>query len=108
VDGRPIRCERTPGAAVVLDGQPHHRKGRSDYLLCLPSETSAQPLLVALIEAKAEDKLPSLGLQQGRGRTSRFLIAPGLLDKSGSSVLVSGIGAFSTAAWSECRAEGEN
>jgi type I restriction enzyme R subunit len=67
-----IRRERTPGATVVLDGQPHARRGRTDYLLCLPAESGNQPLPVALIEAKAEDKLPSLGLQQGRNYQRRF------------------------------------
>jgi type I restriction enzyme R subunit len=36
--------ERTPGGTVTLDGTSHHRKGRTDYLLCLPAETGAQPL----------------------------------------------------------------
>jgi type I restriction enzyme R subunit len=67
-----IRRERTPGATVVLDGQPHRRKGRVDYLLCLPDPAGAQPLAVALIEAKAEDKLPELGLQQGKNYQRRF------------------------------------
>lgn len=67
-----IRRERTPGATVILDGQPHERKGRTDYLLCLPGDAGAQPLPVALIEAKAEGKLPSLGLQQGRDYQRRF------------------------------------
>lgn len=67
-----IRRERTPGATVILDGQPHARRGRTDYLLCLPAQGNAQPLPVALIEAKAEDKLPELGLQQGRNYQRRF------------------------------------
>ncbi len=61
-----IRRERTPGATIVLGGQPHVRQGWADYLLCLPAVAGKQPLSVALIEAKAEGKLPSLGVQQGR------------------------------------------
>ena len=67
-----IRRERTPGATVILDGKPHARRGRTDYLLCLPAESGGQPFPVALIEAKAEDKLPELGLQQGRNYQRRF------------------------------------
>jgi type I restriction enzyme R subunit len=67
-----IRRERTPGTTVVLAGQPHARKGRTDYLLCLRVDEGKQPLPVALIEAKAEDKLPSLGLQQGKNYQRRF------------------------------------
>src|SRR5437016_2295227 len=67
-----IRREKTPGATVILDGKPHALKGRTDYLLCLPAPDSGQPLAVALIEAKAEDKLPELGLQQGRNYQRRF------------------------------------
>jgi type I restriction enzyme R subunit len=67
-----IRRERTPGATIVLDGTPHARKGRSDYLLCLPAVGGTQPLPVAVIEAKAEDKLAELGLQQGKNYQRRF------------------------------------
>ncbi|MGH8524843.1 MAG: type I restriction endonuclease subunit R, partial [Gammaproteobacteria bacterium] len=67
-----IRRERTPGATLMLDGQPHARKGRTDYLLCLPVESGKHPFPVALIEAKAEGKLPALGLQQGRNYQRRF------------------------------------
>jgi type I restriction enzyme, R subunit len=67
-----IRREKTPGATIVLDGQPYAKKGRTDYLLCLPAEDGKQPFPVALIEAKAEDKMPSLGLQQGKNYQRRF------------------------------------
>lgn len=42
------------------------RSGRTDYLLCLPILPGKPPLAVGVLEAKAEDKLPSLGIQQAR------------------------------------------
>lgn len=67
-----IRRERTPGAAVTIDGETHRRRGRTDYLLCLPVLEGKPPLPVALIEAKAENKHAALGLQQGRDYQHRF------------------------------------
>ena len=32
-----IRRERTPGSTIVLQQHAHVRKGRTDYLLCLPA-----------------------------------------------------------------------
>lgn len=67
-----IRREKTPGGFDIVDGVPKRRRGRSDYLLCLPVLPGKPPLAVALIEAKAEGKLPALGLQQGRDYQRRF------------------------------------
>lgn len=63
-----IREEKTPGGADIIDGRPRKRRGRTDYLLCIPVIEGKPPLPVAILEAKAEGKLPSLGLQQANPR----------------------------------------
>ncbi|MCX7938603.1 MAG: hypothetical protein N2545_04105, partial [Thermoflexales bacterium] len=47
-----IRVERTVGATEIIGGKPRRRKGRIDYLLCLPAKPGKSPLAVAIIEAK--------------------------------------------------------
>jgi type I restriction enzyme, R subunit len=67
-----IRRERTPGGVDIVDGRPVKRKGRVDYLLCVQVAGGKASLPVAVLEAKAEDKMPALGLQQGREYGRRF------------------------------------
>ena len=67
-----VRREKTPGGTDIIDGRPVKRRGRVDYLLCLPVAPGKAPLPVAALEAKAEGKLPALGLQQGREYGRRF------------------------------------
>jgi type I site-specific restriction endonuclease len=67
-----IREEKTPGGTDIIDGKPRKRKGRTDYLLCIPVMDGKPPLAVALLEAKAEDKLPSLGIQQAKDYMKKF------------------------------------
>lgn len=67
-----IRVERTIGGAEIIGGKPHKRKGRTDYLLCLPAGPGQSPLAVAIIEAKREDELPALGIQQAQHYRRRF------------------------------------
>jgi type I restriction enzyme R subunit len=67
-----IREERTPGGVDIIDNKPRKRKGRTDYLLCIPLNEGKSVLPVALLEAKAEDKLPSLGIQQARDYMKKF------------------------------------
>jgi type I restriction enzyme R subunit len=67
-----IREERTPGGSDIINGRPVKRHGRSDYLLCLPIVPGRQPLPIAVLEAKAEGKLASLGIQQARDYSKRF------------------------------------
>lgn len=67
-----VREEKTPGGSDIIDGRPVKRQGRTDYLLCLPVLAGKPPLPVAVLEAKAEDKLPSLGIQQARHYAMRF------------------------------------
>lgn len=67
-----IREERTPGGVDIIDGKPRKRKGRTDYLLCIPLIEGKSLLPIALLEAKAEDKLPSLGIQQAKDYMKKF------------------------------------
>ncbi len=67
-----IRRERTVGGADIIGGRPRKRKGRTDYLLCLPVGPGQSPLAVAIIEAKKESEFPALGIQQGRDYRLRF------------------------------------
>lgn len=67
-----IREEKTPGGIDIIDGRPRKRKGRTDYLLCVPVVDGKPPLAIALLEAKAEDKLPSLGIQQAKSYMKKF------------------------------------
>lgn len=67
-----IREERTPGGTDIIDGKPRKRKGRTDYLLCVPVIDGRPPFPVAILEAKAEDKLPSLGIQQAKDYMKKF------------------------------------
>jgi len=67
-----IREEKTPGGVDIIDGQPRKRRGRTDYLLCVSVIPGKPPLPVAVLEAKAEDKLASLGIQQAKDYSTRF------------------------------------
>src|SRR5438876_2854908 len=67
-----IRREETAGAIEILGGTPHKQaKGRVDYTLRIKATPDAQPVAVALIEAKAEDFPPTHGLEQGKLYTHR-------------------------------------
>lgn len=62
-----IKVEATVGSINIIDGKAkRNRKGRTDYLLRLKITRDTQPVAVALIEAKAEDKSPGFGLGQGK------------------------------------------
>ena len=69
-----IREEKTPGGTDIIDGKPRKRRGRTDYLLCVPVIDGKPPLPVALLEAKGEDKLPSLGIQQAKDYMKKFYV----------------------------------
>jgi type I restriction enzyme R subunit len=47
-----IREEKTLGGTDIIDGRPRKRKGRTDYLLCIPVLEGKPPLAVAILEAK--------------------------------------------------------
>ena len=62
-----IRREETAGAIEIVDGKPRKRaKGRVDYTLRVKVNLDTQPVVLALIEAKAEDLPPMHGLEQGK------------------------------------------
>lgn len=62
-----IRREETAGAVEVIEGRPRRRaKGRVDYVLRIKVNLEAQPVAVALIEAKAENLPPGHGLEQAK------------------------------------------
>ena len=51
-----IRREETAGAVEIVDGQPRKRSnGRVDYTLRVKVSSGAQPVAVALIEAKGKE-----------------------------------------------------
>ncbi|MGE0406269.1 MAG: DEAD/DEAH box helicase family protein [Candidatus Korobacteraceae bacterium] len=62
-----IRREETQGAIEMIGGKPRRRaKGRIDYTLRIKITTEAQPVAVAVIEAKAEYLPPNHGLEQAK------------------------------------------
>ena len=62
-----IRREETSGAIEVVEGRARKRpKGRVDYTLRVKVNPTAQPVAVALIEAKAEHLPPTHGLEQAK------------------------------------------
>jgi type I restriction enzyme R subunit len=64
--------EQTAGT-IVLDGKRARRlAGRADYLLRVRVNPGTQPVALALIEAKAESRHPSHGLEQARTYARRF------------------------------------
>lgn len=63
-----IRREETAGGIEIIEGEAHRAsRGRVDYTLRLRVNKTAQPLAVAYIEAKAENKPPTQGLEQVKG-----------------------------------------
>ncbi len=67
-----IRIEKTPGGTDIVDGKPIKKKGRCDYLLCVPTRHGAPPLPVAILEAKKESVYPSLGIEQAMKYCKQF------------------------------------
>ncbi len=70
-----IKVEITPGGTDIVNGKPVRRKGRSDYLLCLPSPKGGVPIPVAILEAKKEGSHASLGLHQALTYAKRFNVS---------------------------------
>lgn len=61
-----IKREETAGAIEIIGDKPRKRtQGRVDYTLRVRVSQQTQPAAVALIEAKAEDRRPAHGLEQG-------------------------------------------
>ena len=66
-----IRREETPGAIEIVDGRPRRAgTGRTDYTLrikvALGAHPVAQPIAVAVVEAKRADAAPTRGLDQAK------------------------------------------
>lgn len=67
-----IRLEETAAAVDVVEhrGKKQGRrrpKGRTDYVLRRPLTPGSEPIPLAILEAKREEKTPEHGLQQGKG-----------------------------------------
>jgi type I restriction enzyme R subunit len=68
-----IKRELAAGMVEVVDGQPRRKgRGRVDYTLRVATDPHSQPVALALIEAKAEDKAAALGLEQAKGYSRRL------------------------------------
>ena len=63
-----IRREETLGTVEIVDGRPRRNTiGRTDYTLRVRPKPGDQPVAVAVLEAKSEDKHPAYGLDQAKG-----------------------------------------
>lgn len=63
-----IRREETLGTVEIVAGRPRRAShGRTDYTLRVRAHEGAQPVAVAVLEAKSEDKHPAHGLDQAKG-----------------------------------------
>ena len=63
-----IAVEETNCAVDIINGEGKRRpKGRADYVLRRALQPGAEPLPLAIIEAKKESLPPEHGLQQGKG-----------------------------------------
>jgi type I site-specific restriction endonuclease len=61
-----IKVEATTGGIDVVGGRARRHNGHTDYLLRLQVGRDLQPVAIALIEAKPENKSPGFGLEQGK------------------------------------------
>lgn len=77
-----MRREETVGEVVLIDGKPRRKQGRLDYTLRLKVNPQAQPVAIALIEAKAEHVPPTQGLEQAK-RYARLLNVPFVFSSNG-------------------------
>ena len=63
-----IKREESAGAVEIVAGKARRRaRGRTDYTLRIRVTTEAQPVAVALFEAKKESLPPGHGLDQAKG-----------------------------------------
>jgi len=63
-----ISVEETAAPVDIVDGKGRRRpKGRTDYVLRHPLKPGAEPIALAIMEAKHEGVPPDHGLQQGKG-----------------------------------------
>ena len=81
-----IRREETLGTVEIVDGQPRRQThGRTDYTLRIKVAPDAQPVAVAVLEAKSEDKPATYGLDQAKTyqRTAKRLNVPFVIATNG-------------------------
>jgi type I restriction enzyme R subunit len=81
-----VRREETAGEIYITGGAAQRRlRGRVDYTLRLKVREGAQPVAVALIEAKAESRAPDAGLEQGKlyARKGNLLHVPFVFSSNG-------------------------
>ena len=60
------REELTQGAVEIINGIPKRVTGRTDYTLRIKISPAAQPVAIAIVEAKAENLPANHGLQQAK------------------------------------------
>ncbi len=81
-----IRREETIGTVEIVDGKPRRQAhGRTDYMLRIKVAADAQPVAVAVLEAKSEDKPAAYGLDQAKTyqRTAKRLNVPFVIATNG-------------------------
>ena len=80
-----IRREETAGTVEIVNGKPRRRaKGRTDYTLRVRANPETQPVAVAVIEAKPDDKPPGHGLEQAKPYAScKWLDVPFAFSSNG-------------------------
>jgi type I restriction enzyme, R subunit len=81
-----IKREETLGTVEIVDGQPRRQThGRTDYTLRVKVGPDAQPVAVAILEAKDEDKQPAYGLDQAKtyGTKAKRLNVPFVIATNG-------------------------
>jgi hypothetical protein len=62
-----IRREETPGAVEIVEGRPRRAgTGRTDYTVRIKVAADAQPVAVAVVEAKRADEATARGLDQAK------------------------------------------
>jgi type I restriction enzyme R subunit len=66
--GADIKVEETAAPVDIIYNKGQRRpKGRTDYVLRRPLAAEAEPIALAILEAKREGLPPEHGLQQGKG-----------------------------------------
>ena len=81
-----IRREETLGTVEIVDGKPRRQThGRTDYTRRIKVAPDAQPVAVAVLEAKSEDKPATYGLDQAKTyqRTAKQLNVPFVIATNG-------------------------
>ena len=61
-----IRRETTAGTIEIINGKTKRKRGRTDYVFCLPVKGGYNPLSIGVLEAKKEDEYASLGIEQAK------------------------------------------